>query len=94
MQPAMYIPNAFSPGTAVNNVFRPEGVYFDFTRYEMIIYNRWGEVVFETNDYYKGWDGSLSGGKYAPIGTYVYSIRFIDSNGEERSRKGTLTIVR
>jgi gliding motility-associated-like protein len=94
MQPTMYIPNAFSPGTGVNNVFRPEGIYFDFTRYEMIIYNRWGEVVFESTDYYKGWDGALSGGTFAPIGTYVYTIRFIDSNGQERSKKGTLTIVR
>ena len=94
MEPTMYIPNAFSPGTGVNSVFRPEGIYFDFTRYEMIIYNRWGEKVFETTDYNKGWAGDVNGGDIAPIGTYVYTIRFIDSNGEERLKKGTVSIIR
>lgn len=94
MEPTMYIPNAFSPGSAVNSVFRPEGIYFDFTRYEMVIFNRWGERVFETTDYNRGWNGEVNGGDIAPIGTYVYTIRFIDSKGEERLKKGTVTIIR
>ncbi len=94
MEPTMYIPNAFSPGVGSNSIFRPEGIYFDFTRYEMVIYNRWGGKVFETTDYNEGWNGEVDGGDIAPIGTYVYTIRFIDSNGEERLKKGTVTIIR
>ncbi len=94
VEPTMYIPNAFSPGSGVNSVFRPAGIYFDYTRYEMIIFNRWGGKVFETTDYNQGWNGELNNGEIAPIGTYVYTIRFIDSEGEERLKKGTVSVIR
>ncbi len=93
LEPIMYIPNAFTPGSTINPLFRPQGIYYDFTRYEMVIYNRWGETLFETTDYLDGWDGKYQG-DYVPVGSYVYTIRFMDSKNEERIKKGTVTVIR
>ena len=59
----------------------------------MIIYNRWGEKIFETNEVFKGWTGEMNG-EIAPIGSYVYTIRFQDVDGNEHRRKGTVTVIR
>ena len=91
-KPLFYVPNAFAPD-GVNKVFAPKGQFFDFSLYEMKIYNRWGELVFETRDVNEGWDGTVNG-KIATIGSYVYMIRFKDAEGEEHRRKGTVTIIK
>lgn len=72
-----YIPNAFTPdGDPYNPTFKPLfPVGFDPYNYNMKIYNRWGEVVFETNNLDVGWDGSygLEGRDVQP-GVYTYHI--------------------
>ena len=72
-----YVPNSFSPdGNEVNNVFQPvfsEGYDPDF--YSLRIFNRWGEVVFETTEVTNGWDGNYRG-NMCQDGTYVWSISF------------------
>jgi gliding motility-associated-like protein len=72
-----YVPNAFSPdGNEVNNVFYPvfsEG--YDPDYYSLRIFNRWGEVVFETTKVTEGWDGTYKG-EMCQDGTYVWSISF------------------
>ena len=55
MEPLFYIPNAFSPN-GVNKFFRPEGQFINFSFYEMVIFNRWGEKLFETRDFFEGWE--------------------------------------
>ena len=93
-EPLFYIPNAFSPtsNVAENRIFGPRGQFFDWTYYEMIIYNRWGEQVFFSNNVAKGWDGTING-KDPQIGSYVYTIRFRDGDGKEHKRKGTVTLI-
>lgn len=90
--PLMYVPNAFAPD-GINNTFGPKGQFFDYTQFEMTIYNRWGEQVHLTNDINQAWDGTVDG-KDASSGTYVYIIRYKDGEGKEKSKKGTLTLIR
>jgi len=69
-----YVPNAFTPdGDGKNEIFKPSGSGIDLTRYTMQIFDRWGQLIFETNDATIGWDGT-SNGKYVPNGTYVWRI--------------------
>jgi gliding motility-associated-like protein len=91
-QPLFYIPNAFAPN-GINKTFGPKGQFFDFTRYEMVIYNRWGDEIFRTRDINKGWDGTVNG-EEATLGSYVYMIRFVGADGQEHRRKGTVTLLK
>ena len=91
-KPLFYVPNAFAPD-GVNKVFAPQGQFFDFTLFEMVIYNRWGEEIYRTRDINKGWTGAVDG-EIAQQGSYVYTIRFVDAEGQEHRRKGTVTLIR
>lgn len=88
----LFIPNAFTPNSnGKNNVFRiPPTAAFalkDFT-----VFDRWGTVVFSTNDLSKGWDGK-KGGINASADTYVYTIRGEDNKGPV-FLKGTVQLIR
>lgn len=75
-EPMIYIPNTFTPnGDEVNNHFYPilsEGI--ELEDFSFLIFNRWGEIIFETNDIFKGWDGIYKG-KIVPDGLYSYKIQ-------------------
>jgi gliding motility-associated-like protein len=90
--PLMYVPNAFAPD-GVNRSFGPKGQFFKFSQFEMTIYNRWGEQIYETKDINRGWDGTVDG-KDASLGSYVYMIRYLDGDGNEKRKKGTVTLIR
>jgi len=72
-----YVPNTFTPDNdEYNQTFMPimtQGI--DIFGYNLLIFNRWGEVMFESNDYQFGWDGTY-GGKIVPDGTYIWKIRY------------------
>ena len=91
-KPLFYVPNAFAPD-GVNKLFGPKGQFFDYSLFEMVIYNRWGEELYRTDDINKGWDGKHNG-EIAQLGSYVYMIRFIDADGDEHRRKGTVTLLK
>ena len=80
-----YVPNAFTPdNNRLNNVFLPIFTSgFDPNNYHLLIYNRWGEKVFETNDVYQGWSGLLND-KTVDGGVYIWKINFKSSNNDER----------
>lgn len=88
-----YVPSAFSPnGDNLNDIFLPDLVNYE--NYEMLIMNRWGEIIFKTNNALEGWDGNYLG-KEAPPGVYVYSMRFITTeNGEYVTVSGALNLIR
>jgi len=66
----IYFPNAFSPdGDGWNEVFGPLGHYID--RFEMQVFDRWGELIYSTQDVLAPWDGTYNGSP-APTGVYVY----------------------
>lgn len=72
-----YVPNAFTPnGDEYNNTFQPVlTTGFDEFSYNMTIYNRWGEIVFESKDAAVGWDGTYNG-VLAQEGSYTWTIQF------------------
>ncbi len=87
-----YIPNAFTPREETNNIFKPQCHFIEPKSYSMRIFNRWGECLFSTNDPSVGWDGRFKE-EFCHLGTYIYVIEFINSQGEKTTRKGTVAIV-
>lgn len=87
------MPNAFNPESTVteNRSFKPVVNYVD--SYLFQIYDRWGSVVFETQQPSKGWKGKINGTRKAPEGVYVYKIRY-SKNGETFHKSGTVTLLR
>jgi gliding motility-associated-like protein len=66
----------------------------DLSNYNLAIYNRWGEKVFETKDYTKGWDGKVNG-KLSETGVYVWLCKFKKSNSPENlEMKGTVILIK
>lgn len=91
-QPRLYVPNAFTPD-GLNNIFKPIGVFTDKDNYEFIIYNRWGQKVFETNDYTKGWDGNHNG-KLSEFGVYSYYIHITNAFNKAIVKRGSVLLMR
>ncbi|NVN95884.1 MAG: gliding motility-associated C-terminal domain-containing protein [Bacteroidetes bacterium] len=87
----IYVPNSFMP-TGYNTVFKPIGDIAITKTYQFAIYNRWGQMVFETTDVNQGWDGRFNG-EYVQTGAYIYYLK-IDNGYEEPFEKiGTVTVV-
>ncbi len=94
-EPVVYIPNAFSPGMSegTNDEFGPKGI--NMRNYKMQIYNRWGQLMYETNNG-KGWDGKIAG-EIVAEGVYMYIITVDSYNNNANAvkrLKGTVTIHR
>ncbi|MBN2668347.1 MAG: gliding motility-associated C-terminal domain-containing protein, partial [Bacteroidales bacterium] len=90
-----YIPTGFTPDNDNRNeLFRPYGTSILEEGYNMKIYDRWGEVIFETNELEKGWDGKVKDNSLAPQGVYPYMIRFVDVYGVPHERTGYINVVR
>lgn len=74
---AYYIPNAFTPnGDGINDLWYPLGNAIDLEAYDLKVFNRWGEIVFETSNPFTPWNGSNrnNGGRVMPNGVYTYRI--------------------
>jgi gliding motility-associated-like protein len=91
--PTFYVPTAFTPnGDGVNDIFRPTAVgivRLDFFR----VFNRYGELVYETQELNKGWDGTFKGQKQ-PINNYVWSIQGLDRMGVVKFMRGNVVLIR
>jgi gliding motility-associated-like protein len=91
----IYVPNAFTPGGFdLNETFLPivsSGV--DRNNYKLLVFNRWGEVMFESRHPEIGWDGSY-GKHLAPSGVYVWQIEFQNAQGLKENRKGHVSLLR
>lgn len=83
-----YIPNSFTPeDNGINETFKPIFIPgFVPSDYEFIIFDRWGEAVFSTNDIYSYWDGSFNG-KMVEDGTYVWQITFRENETDKKYRQ-------
>ena len=86
----IYIPNSFSP-YGYNTVFKPLGEIKSAKNYSFQIFNRWGQLIYETNDPEQGWDGKLNG-EYVPHGAYIYYLNF-DNVDEKYEKVGTVNIL-
>ncbi|MBU3714140.1 MAG: gliding motility-associated C-terminal domain-containing protein, partial [Ferruginibacter sp.] len=91
--PTFYMPNAFTPnGDGLNDVFRPTAVGIDKIRY-FRIYNRYGNLLFETTQIGKGWDGTYKGVRQN-AGNYVWVLEGTDRFGETKVLKGNAILIR
>ena len=91
--PQYYMPNAFSPnGDGLNDVFRAIPVGISNTTY-FRVFNRYGELMFETNQWLKGWDGTYKG-KPQPSGAYVWSIKGTDKDKKVVELQGSVMLIR
>jgi gliding motility-associated-like protein len=91
-----YMPNAFTPNAdSKNESFLGKGYLEGATNFNMTIWNRWGELVFETTDATEGWNGRQKNtGGMSPPGVYVYVVNFIGPRGEPYQFKGYATLIR
>ncbi len=88
----IWIPNAFTPdGDGINDLFMLKT--FRIEELELYIFDRWGELLFQTTDKTQGWDGTYKGN---PVKTeaYVWKIKYKDINGKPGKRYGTITLIR
>ena len=91
----IFIPSAFTPDDdGINDIFIPKGNNIDSNYYKMLIYDRWGEKVFETNDLSQGWDGRVKNENMASPGIYKWYIIYRDKSGTEYTKSGNLTLIR
>lgn len=93
---ALYIPNTFTPdGNGLNDTFQPMGVGIDEENYRLDIYDRWGENIFTSNSFRKGWDGTVKGGsKIAEQGVYTYKMLVRDTQGNKHPYVGHVTVLK
>ncbi|TRX56008.1 gliding motility-associated C-terminal domain-containing protein [Fulvivirga sp. M361] len=88
----IYYPNAFTPNrNNINETFTVNGKFM--ISYELNIFNRWGELVFTSDNPETGWDGTFEG-KDLPLGTYVFKVEIIDQAGREIAKTGTVLLIR
>jgi len=86
------MPNAFSPA-GINNQFKPLILFDEGIDFNMKIYNRWGALIFETDNYLQGWDGRI-GLKEMPLGGYLYAVQVIQPDGEIQTKEGSFLLIR
>ncbi len=88
----VFLPNTFTPNSdGVNDVLFIRSNFI--TEVYLAIYDRWGEMVFETKDIKVGWDGTYKGMKCDP-GVFGYYMKVLCNNGDESFKKGNITIIR
>ena len=91
--PELYVPNAFSPNNDnLNDIFKVIAVGIIEFKY-LRVYNRWGQQVFSTSDFKRGWDGTFNG-KEQPPDVYVWVTSARDFKGNLIFRKGFVTLIR
>ncbi|MGP8215163.1 MAG: gliding motility-associated C-terminal domain-containing protein, partial [Bacteroidia bacterium] len=90
--PRLYVPNAFNPKGA-NTIFKPVGVFVDLQNYDFSIYDRWGELLFETTDPTQGWDGTYHG-KLVEEGIYIYRIEYTSNTGEFYTQRSWVMMLK
>ena len=87
-----YIPNAFTPDGASNNLFKPL-LFGNILQYEFGIYNRWGQIVFQSKQPGAGWDGYYHGAPVTP-GVYAWYCRYTLDGQSPQVNKGTVILIR
>lgn len=88
----IFLPNAFTPnGDGSNDVFEARGQFFQ--TFSMKIFNRWGELIFVSDNADVGWDGTFNG-KLMPEATYVYRVDVTDFTGLKSSKTGGVFLIR
>jgi gliding motility-associated-like protein len=90
--PDFYVPNAFTPGTNSNSLFRPVCIGISSLEY-FRVFNRWGQLVYSTSQIGQGWDGRMQG-KMQESNAYLWSLKGADYAGKVISKRGTMLLIR
>jgi len=91
-QPLVEMPNAFHPQGTLNNIFRPVMDFVDDSKYQLLIYNKWGQQIFVSTNKNTGWDGKFKG-EYAPVGIYFYRLQYSSFTGDTFTKTGSVMLV-
>jgi len=93
---AYKLPNAFTPnGDGINDSFFGVGNAEEAESFQLTIWNRWGELIFETNDANEGWNGrKYNTGKLAPNGVYVVAVQYVNYEDVRTKINGFVTVLR
>jgi gliding motility-associated-like protein len=90
--PTLFVPTAFTPNhDGLNDFFSSFGEFVESFRLD--IYDRWGKLLFRSENVNEGWDGNLEG-LPVPEGVYVYRVKVMGYNGEEMEKEGSVTLIR
>jgi gliding motility-associated-like protein len=91
-----YAPNAFTPdGDGLNDVFIPKAIGYDIETYNLMVFDRWGNMIFSTDDYRQGWDGRANhGAEVAQEDVYVWKVQLTDNKKLKHKYIGHVTIVK
>lgn len=88
----IFIPGAFSPnGDGTNDILEAKATLLQ--SFALSVFNRWGNVVFHSDDINKGWDGTINGAN-APAGSYAYKLKAVDIINQAVEKKGTFMLLR
>ena len=92
----VFTPNAFRPDSEIheNRIFMPVGLGADISKFRLQIYDRWGQIVFETKTPEHPWDGKTKNGTPAPMGNYIWISHYYDIQGYEHNQKGQVLLIR
>ncbi|MEM8893086.1 MAG: gliding motility-associated C-terminal domain-containing protein [Bacteroidota bacterium] len=91
-KPNLFFPNAFTPdGDGLNDIFIPVGK--NVSQYNLMIFNRWGEIIFQSDQLDVGWNGVYQGRK-APPGAYTFKVEFGNEEAQLSSQTGTFVLLR
>lgn len=89
-----YAPNAFTPNNdGRNDLFSPQGTGFKLDSYKLMIFDRWGNLIFETTDYQKGWNGNVNETP-AQIDTYVWEVEYRDLLDIKHIHVGAINLIK
>lgn len=88
----IFVPNTFTPnGDGRNDLLKVYGNYISSVEFR--IFNQWGELIFFTTDYTKGWDGTHKG-KAQPIGVYAYTLKVVLQDNTVKVKTGSINLIR
>lgn len=88
-----FIPNSFTPGKDdLNNVWLVSD--YGVKSFEVLVFDRWGTKVFESDNIYQGWDGKLKNGTFYEVGVYVYKVNIKYIDGTEKTLLGNINLIR
>ena len=92
----IFVPNAFTPnGDGHNEIFMPQGMGIDENNFEMWIFDRWGNNIFYTQKWGKGWDGTVNGStNLVQEDVYVWKIVLKDFKDEKHQYVGHVSMIR
>ncbi len=90
-----YFPSAFNPLSDVteNTVFKPISDFYNTNGYQLLVYDRWGGLVWSTSNPSEGWNGRDAKGKLCQKGVYVYQLSYKDQNNLPYQLNGSVTLI-